>query len=294
MSHQRYYFLGARLLVLAPLLWSRLASAEAPSGAEAEPSKAECARAFEESQRLRNAARYLEANREVRICSNPRCGAALSEECEKIYGELEAATPSVVFAARDGAGRELPGATVRIDDDSNPLAIDGKPVPLDPGNHTFAFTADGFEPRTEAALIRAGERFRSIVVVFDPPPTPADAVPRTPAPAPGPRARVPVGVYVMGGVAAVGVAGFVGFRLWGASDFDDLSRTCKPDCASFSVDAVRQKYLISTVSLAVGAAAAVGAVTWYFAAAPATSKSSAHLQVAPSADGVTARFATTF
>lgn len=300
MSSMRSYVAGVRRLVLASLVLPRFTLAQEASAADPTPSKVQCAHAFEEAQRLRNAGRYLDASREVRTCTNPSCGVALSEECAKIYGELEAATPSVVFAARDNAGRELASASVRIDDDDTQRSLDGKPVALDPGNHRFVFNADGWEPRAESAVIRAGERFRPIVVVLQPPASssaPAAASsPTTEAAPPDPdrAARVPLGVYVLGGVAVAGVGGFVGFRLWGSHDFDELSRTCKPDCTSSSIDQVRQKYLLSTVSLGIGAAAAAGAVTWYFAARPSAAKSSARLQVSPSADGVSARFAASF
>jgi hypothetical protein len=294
MSLTRCHTTSLRRLILASMLLPRLAPAQQANAASV--SKVECAQAFENAQRLRNSARYLEATREVRTCVNPSCGAALMEECGKIYGELEAATPSVVFAARDGGGKELSRTTVRIDDGGSPLALDGKPVALDPGSHTFVFSAEGFPPQTESAVIRAGERFRPIAVVLQAPPPsrPPTSVADTSSRDLGPRPRVPLGAYVLSGVAVAGVGGFVGFRLWGAHDFDELSRTCKPDCASSSVDAVRQKYLVSTVSLAVGAAAAVGAVTWYFAARPSAADGSARVQVSPSADGVSARFSTSF
>jgi len=288
-----------RLLLLAAAALPRLAQAQGPSRPEAAPSKTECARAFEEAQRLRNDARYLEANREVLTCTHTSCGAALSEECGKIYSELEAATPSVVFAARDSDGREVPSASVRVDEESGALGLDGKAVSLDPGKHSFVFEAEGFDPQIQSTVIRAGEKFRPIVVVLRPSRNVANAAPAAgvAAGAPGdaePRARAPLGTYVLGGVAVVGVAGFVAFRLWGSHDFDELSRTCKPDCASSSVDAVRQKYVLSTVSLAVGAAAAAGAVTWYFAASPSAKQSTARLQVSPLPGGAAARFAASF
>lgn len=290
---------SARWLVLATVLLPRVALAQQQSPArDAAPSKTECVQAFEQAQRLRNASRYLEANREVLTCTNPRCGALLSEECSKIYNELQVATPSVVFAARDAAGHEVVGASVQVDASETALSLDGKPIAIDPGNHEFKFLADGFEPQVQSVVIRAGERFRPITGALEPlahgtaplaaRPTPAKAADLTR------RSRVPVGVYVLGGVAVVGVGGFVGFRLWGSHDFDDLSEHCKPDCSSSSVDSVRQKYLISTVSLAVGAASAVGAVTWYLVARPSAPETSARIQVWSSGDGVSARFSAPF
>src|SRR5204863_2064026 len=61
--------------------------------------KIACSKSFEESQRLRNNSEYIAASDEVLKCANPSCGQALFDECTKIYGELQAATPSVVFAA---------------------------------------------------------------------------------------------------------------------------------------------------------------------------------------------------
>jgi hypothetical protein len=290
-----------RLLALTPLLLPRLAVAQPSAAPNTNPSKADCAQAFEAGQRLRNASRYLDARREVLICANPSCGVVLSEECGKIYSELQDVTPSVVFAARDAAGDEIASASAEIDDDASALALDGKPIPLDPGSHTFRFQAEGFAPQSQSLVVRAGEKLRPITVVLQPISAHVRATP-TPVPASiassprdTSRASVPLGVYVLGGVAAVGVGGFIGFRWSGSRDFDELARTCKPDCSSSSVDSVRQKYLLSTISLALGGAAAVAAVTWYIAAKPSsTANNSARFQVWSSADGVSARFTTPF
>ncbi|HVY25782.1 MAG TPA: hypothetical protein VHB79_04495 [Polyangiaceae bacterium] len=297
MSSKRFPFTSVRLSVLGVLLVSRFGFAEHASAAETSPSRAECARAFEDAQRLRNVARYIDATREVLTCTRPSCGSAISEECAKIYSELEVATPSVVFGARDRSGKELASATAQIDDNGVELALDGKPVALDPGSHQFSFRADGFAPQTQSVVIRAGERFRAISVVLEPAagsaPSPGESRSLVSSERP-PQAAVPTGVYVLGGVALVGVAGFAGFRWWGSNEFDDLSSSCKPDCSSSSVDAVRQKYLFSNISLAVGGAAAVAAVTWYIIAPGSTPTSAARLQILPSADGASARFSASF
>jgi hypothetical protein len=292
----------ARASIVASALGTTLCLAR-PAAAQPEPSRAECAQAFEESQRLRNTARYLDANREVLKCTNPSCGQALSEECGKIHSELQAATPSVVFAARDEAGNELTDVSVTIDDDQRVLPLDGKPIALDPGNHSFRFQSALFKEHVQAAVIRTGERFRPITVVLEPRASSRNASsskpsaahdPEQPAPAKAATSGPPMAVYVLGAVGAVGLGGFVGLRLWGSHDFDDLSQTCKPDCSDSSVDAVRQKYLLSTVSLAVGAAATVAAVTVYLAAPKAPRASAASLQISPSRDGMAARLTARF
>jgi hypothetical protein len=282
---------------LTSLLVASFAAAQEPAVEGTPPiSRVECARAFEDSQRLRNATRYLEATREVLLCTNPECGIAVSEECVKIYGELQAATPSVVFGARSGAGLELRDAQVVIDDGSEPVRIDGKPVAIDPGNHTFSFSADGFAPQVQNVVILAGERFRAITATL----APIGVVPGSAAPpslatdgsdtrAPGP----PLGSYVLGGVAVLSVGAGVALRILGANEFDDLSRECKPECSQGSVDAVERKYLLSNVALAVGGAAAIAGVVVYFVSA-GSSRPSASLLVGPSGSGVSARVTAAF
>jgi hypothetical protein len=272
---------------LALLFAGRLAAAQQVEGESlpAPVSRAECARAFEESQRLRNASRYLEANREVLHCTSPACGAALSEECGKIHAEIQAAMPSVVFGARDRAGRELAGASVAIDQGARTVAIDGKPVAIDPGDHTFSFSAKGFESRAERVVILAGERFRPIAVALEPARTPlsaseARASMQPPHQAAEPQASSPpLASYVLGGVAVVSIGAAVGLRVWGASDFDTLSRECKPNCSQSSVDAAERKYLLSNIALAVGGAAAIAGVAVYFFAGPKASQPAAAFQV---------------
>ncbi len=260
--------------------------------------KLECARAFEQSQRLRNAAQYLAATREVLKCTNPACGEALSEECGKIYSELQLATPSVVFGARDAQGRELTDVEVATDDSPTGAAIDGKPVPIDPGAHTFVFSAAGFEPVRETVVVRTGERFRPIAVTLERPRAEGGGATAQVARPMGevgpPRASgVPLGSYVLGGVAALGFGSFVGLRIWGGRDYDALARDCKPNCEASAVDSVKQKYVVSNIALAVGSAALVAGVTVYLAS-PKTSPRAAMLQVWPSRDGVSARIAARF
>lgn len=254
--------------------------------------KAECALAFERAQRLRNASSYLSASAEALKCANPSCGALLSEECGKIYSDLQTAIPTVVFAARDESGKELANVTVRIDRDPTPVPIDGRPVAVDPGAHEFAFSAAGFEPSTQGAVIRAAERYRAVTAtltrVAEPQLTERPSVEHARA-TPG----VPLASYVLGGVALVGVAGFAAFRVSAASDFDTLSNECKPTCDEDKVDDVRNKYLFSHVFLAVAGTAALAAVTIYLTA-PRGSATTTALQVKQSRAGLSAQLTTRF
>jgi len=258
--------------------------------------KIACSRSFEESQRLRNNSQYIAASEEVLKCADPKCGEALFDECTKIYGELQTATPSVVFAARDGAGNELTGVSVSIDGQPTADPLDGKPVRVDPGSHQFSFSSAGYDVIEQTLLIRAGEQYRPInatmqqTAVAGAPPSVA-----TPAPASSGRSRrgAPLASYVLGGIGVVGLGTFVAFRVLGASQFEDLERNCKPNCTASEVDNVRQKYLISDIALGVGAAAAVAAVTVYLVSSAERSPR-VSLQLSPSPHALGAHVGGTF
>jgi len=260
---------------------------------EADPhaAKLACANAFEQAQRERNASHFSAATREALSCAKPTCGEALFDECTKLYSELQQATPSVVFGARDSDGKEL--LAVRVSLDGKPLLqqLDGKAVPLDPGNHAFSFTADGYEPIDESLLIRAGEQFRPISITFQ-----ATKLAHSGAAVDGSGEQAgtlrppPVASYVLGGVSVVGLAAFIGFRVAGANEFDSLSRDCKPTCSASSVDAVRAKYVVSDIALGIGAAAAAAAVAVYLIA-PRPQSSDVALQLGPAGHGIAARLA---
>jgi hypothetical protein len=276
------------------------AQAEQPTpisaGASVAASRAECAQSFEQAQRLRNAFRYLDADAEALKCANPACGPLLSEECGKIYSELQAVMPSIVFVARDENGNDLTNASVEVDGKAPPLAVDGTPVPFDPGSHEFRFTAEGFEPLVQSAMISTGERLRPLIGVLK-------QAGNSSAPQLGtdpqtriddrPTRGVPLATYVLGGIGLVGFAGFVGFRVAGAREFDTLSRDCKPACSQDSVDAVKQKYLLSNIALAVGGAASVAAVSVYLFS-PKNPQSTTSVQIWHSGDGAGTRVTGSF
>lgn len=251
--------------------------------------KLACSRSFEQSQRLRNGSQYIAASEEAAKCANPKCGEALVDECSKIYDQLQTATPSVVFAARDDAGAELTSVIVSIDGHPSRNLLDGKPVQVDPGNHQFAFASDGYQRTEQAALIRAGEQFRPINALLHRTASgrALDSPVQPPARDTESTRRIPIPSYVLGAVSVVGLGTFIGFRVAGSSRFDTLARECKPTCAPSAVDSARQKYTISEIALGVAAASALAAVTVYLLS-PREHRPLAALQVAPSEHGLSA------
>jgi len=254
-------------------------------------SKAQCAEAFEQSQVLRNSFQYVAATAQALRCASLECGSVLSEECNRIYGELQAATPSIVLGARSEGGGELRGVSVRVDGGARPVTLDGTPLLLDPGDHEFAFSAPGFEPLEQRVVVLAGERFRPIIGVLKKEAPLAESVPDVPPPQ---RRKTPLLSYALGGVGVLGFAGFVGFRVAGAAKYDDLAQSCKPACTSDAVDRVRQKYTLSYVALGLGAAASVAAVTLYLTAPSEPARASASLRIERTPDGVAGFLAKSF
>jgi hypothetical protein len=168
---------------------------------------------------------------------------------------------------------------------------------IDPGNHTFSFSAAGHELHSQQVVVLTGEHFRPISVVLEQSalrgPRSAENDSRPIARGQPTSSRPPLASYVLAGVGVVGLGAFVALRISVANEFDELSRRCKPTCSTSEVDGVRRTYLFSNVALAVGAAASVAAVTIYLVA-PQPAASATSLQIAPWANALSARFTTRF
>jgi len=288
---------GAVALALAPLLIAEPSRAEP---ADARQIKLACAKSFEQTQRLRNDSHYVSAAEEALKCARQSCGEALFDECTKIYGELQTATPSVVLSAHTPNGDELTRVSVSIDGKPVLEQLDGKPLRLDPGNHAFSFSSAEHGSIEHEYLIRAGEQFRAITVEFaKEKPSPSGAAANAsegnanPSDSGAPAHRIPLASYVLGGVSVVGLGAFVGFRMAGSSEFDARAGDCKPTCTSSQVESVRQKYVISDIALGLGAAAAAAAVTIYLVS-PAEPAPRAALQLTPVNQGLVAHLAGRF
>ncbi len=132
--------------------------------------------------------------------------------------------------------------------DGNPVAtkLDGRAIPVDPGEHHLRFTHEGDAPIEQTAVVREREKGRSVVVEFG-----ADkGEDKTPAPAPERgRSILP---YVFGGVGAIATGSFLYFGISGSSDAGNLRSTCAPRCSDSAVSDVRRKLLIADISLGVG------------------------------------------
>src|SRR4051812_24891653 len=82
--------------------------------AGATPTEA-CVAASERAQELRNAGKLSAAREALVTCSEADCPKIVQTDCTRWMGEILAALPSVVPAAKDSAGRDLVEARFSID-----------------------------------------------------------------------------------------------------------------------------------------------------------------------------------
>src|SRR5262249_41373078 len=114
------------------LLLSGTARAEAPS-------KEACLEAHGQGQDLREAGKLSLARAQFVKCGQSSCPGPVQADCARFGDELQQMTPTVTFAARDGEGHDVPGASVYVDDVLVASRIDGKSHEIDPGSHRIRF-----------------------------------------------------------------------------------------------------------------------------------------------------------
>lgn len=233
--------------------------------AKAEP---DCPTASEEGQRARDQGKVLEARELFRICSKATCPGVVRKDCTKWLSEIEESIPSIVIAARDGAGADITNVRVLVDGQEVATRADGKAIPINPGEHSLRFEAPNLPPKTESLVVRTGEKNRLVKVQLgEPAKTPPPGTPPIGPPTVDQQQRAaessspPVLGYVLGGVGILAIGGFAILGATAKSDLDDLKSTCAPYCAESDLDSVKSRMLVADILLGTGAVAlVVGAI----------------------------------
>ncbi|HXN31028.1 MAG TPA: hypothetical protein VN894_04165, partial [Polyangiaceae bacterium] len=156
------------------------------------PTTAGCLAANESSIALRNQHKLHAARAQLLVCSAASCPADVRNECARRVAEVNAAIPTMIFEAKDGLGNDL--AAVRVTMDGQPLVdrLEGTGLPIDPGEHAFAFETEGQPPVEKHFVIHEGEKGRRERVVFGAAPAAAPlAAPSQPSPAALPNEAAP-------------------------------------------------------------------------------------------------------
>lgn len=268
-----------------------------PAVAEADE-RERCATSAEHAQQLRDEGKYRRAREEMLVCARDVCPAPIKSDCGVWLTELDRDAPTVVFGAHDEKGSDLFDVKVSMDGALLQSRLDGKPVLVDAGEHTFSFESPDGSVRDERLLIRAAEKGRPIIVTFGEGPAGGGA--ETVGAAEGAdvdkRGSI-VPSLVVGGIGVAALGSFAYFGLSGMGAIDDL-QDCKPNCAKEDVDGARTKLLIADVSLGVGVVA-IGVATYLLltrapVSAKATTGQRLRLEGGPVAGGGMAGLVGTF
>jgi hypothetical protein len=250
-----------RLIVLTLLVLSSTGRARASSPAEA---KRACVAASTEGQIARDEGRLLDAREQLLMCARDECPNVVKKSCGEWLADVEERIPSVVVRVVDAQGSDLTDATLTIDGEE--VALDGRPVTLNPGQHDVQVRLPSGETSERKVLLAEKEKSRLINITGT---APVAELPPEDAAEPSeerPAFKVPTGAWVLGGVGILGLASFTYFGLSAKSELDDLEQPkpdgCSPDCTDDDTVAGRRSALIADISLGVGAASLVGAVTW--------------------------------
>jgi hypothetical protein len=315
-SVARRSFIPCSRALAAALLVQALALC--PRGADAEDKRrAACFTSSEEAQLLRNDGKLRAARQQLRVCAADPCPAQMRKDCAKWLGEVEATLATVVIEAHDASGRELTSLHVTFDGERLVDRLDGRPIEVDPGERSFAFSTEDGRSTEQHVIVHAGDRAKKIVVILpsaappdvpspepssagaSPAPLPSDPEPATvassatPAPVPSSRARPSLGTYLLGGLAVAtgGVGAYL--AVTGLNRENNLRGTCAPRCNHGDVSGLSRQYLAADILFGVATISA-GAALWLFFADAKTpaQPSSGRLALSLSLGGVgmTGRF----
>jgi hypothetical protein len=225
----RHLQLVGRLVVLASLVTATRARA-------ADPTTSECVSLNEHAGPLQKGGKLLEAHASFVRCSASTCPAVVRDDCAKHAVEVEAATPTIVFEARDGAGNDRSAVRLSVDGQARADKLTGVALDVNPGEHVFTFESAGLPPLEKHFVIHAGEKNRREQIVLgpvvaapkpkpEPPPSPPESKPASSSP------LKPVGITVgVVGIAGLGTGGV--FGLLARSKWNQAVTDCGGGCST--------------------------------------------------------------
>ncbi len=188
-------------------------------------------------------------------------------DCSAWMRELDEGLPTVVLDARVSTGDRASSIKVFVDGQLLTDKLDGKALPIDPGEHAFRFVTAGEPPLSKKIVVLEGVKNQKVSVRFggEPdvqiPPKVDDNVvqgrvtpPQGPLPPQGTSGKR-VASFVLGGVGVAAMATAIPFWLKGQELQNDACGVAK-NCAQGDIDDHKKKLLIGDVFFGVGAVSA--------------------------------------
>lgn len=225
-----------------------------------------CMAAAAKGQELRDDGKLVDSKPFFQQCAEASCPAPIPGYCADWLADLNKKMPSIVFRATDENGRDVADATAEIDG-KRTVAVDGRPVDVDPGKHTVKVARPGGKPFEDVIIVAQSEKDRVVVakvtsasvpVVVGKPEKPVE---------PKKGGGVPTASIVAWGIGGVALLSFAGFGLKARVDYDDYEARCGNRCAESERDTVATSVLIADVSLVVAVVAA-GVGTYFYLTRP--------------------------
>jgi hypothetical protein len=263
------------------------ALALAPPAQAAEPTKTQCIDANEAAQPLRKSGKLRAAEQRLLVCVRATCPAVVRDDCAQRLTEVRAAEPTIVFAVKDEAERDLTAVRVTMDAAELATKLDGTAITVDPGEHVFTFEAEGRITESRTLMLNEGDKGRKERVVLvspvvetatpAPPPRPPEPEPSAEAPPPPGRTQRQVGI-ALGGVGLAGVVVSSVFGIAAKNLYDHAVNTeCGPSVKFMSAteclpngitdsNAAHNYATGSTVGFVVSGALLAAGATLYFMA----------------------------
>jgi hypothetical protein len=242
--------------------------------AHAEPTTHECIDADTRAQELRRAGKLHDALARLDVCTHAACPEMVRADCSERIDEIERVMPSVVFDVKTSDGHDVVDARVEMDGKVLRERLTGRPVTVDPGDHTFVVTARG-QSQTVHALLHEGEKDRRVAMTV--------ALDVTP-PQPHASTRGDAQRIVGGALGATGLFGLALGSTFGAiaiAQHSEVAATCPDNVCPTEADraAVEPKNAeaqafaaASTVAFVAAAVLAAAGVVVYFTAPRAAAR----------------------
>lgn len=255
---------------------------------------AACVDGAEKALALRDQGKLKEALASLAICSDPSCPQEVSSECSRRIEAINRALPSIVLAAKDGSGNNLSRVKVSIDGALAAEVLDGRPLTVNPGEHTFRFEVIGQAPLEKKFVVREGEKdWRETVTIGLPavaqttsPPPPTTLPPPPPPPPSSWNGRKTLAV-VTGAAGLVGVGLGIGFGAFASSAQSSEKNHCSSaSCTNYpqaveDYNTANKDATGSTIFWIAGAVFLAGGIVLWVTAPSGSSSSGRGLRLTP-------------